>query len=99
MCCLLLKIKVLVEYTLFSKELLPEQEYEDEIKLYLNNLGISNYSVMKKEKGNIPMTVFPFWKYNEKRVLHIGTAGGWTKASTGYTFKKLLKGQKKLLCI
>lgn len=90
------KNKVLVEYTLFSKELLPEQEYEDEIKLYLNNLGISNYSVMKKEKGNIPMTVFPFWKYNEKRVLHIGTAGGWTKASTGYTFKKTAKRAKEV---
>jgi lycopene beta-cyclase len=26
-------------------------------------------------------------KKTTKRVLNIGTAGGWTKASTGYTFK------------
>jgi lycopene beta-cyclase len=32
------------------------------------------------------MTCYPFGK-KHKRVLNIGTAGGWTKASTGYTFK------------
>ena len=85
------KNKALVEYTLFSKDLLTEQEYEREIELYLNKLGITDYSISKKEQGNIPMTVFPFWKNNEKRVLFIGTAGGWTKASTGYTFKNSVR--------
>lgn len=85
------KDKALVEYTLFSKDLLSEQEYEQEIELYLNKMGLKDYSIYKKEKGNIPMTVFPFWKNNEKRVLFIGTAGGWTKASTGYTFKNSVK--------
>jgi lycopene beta-cyclase len=32
------------------------------------------------------MSCYPFEK-NTKRVLNIGTAGGWTKG-TGYTFKK-----------
>jgi lycopene beta-cyclase len=32
------------------------------------------------------MTCYPLEK-NTQRVLNIGTAGGWTKASTGYTFK------------
>jgi lycopene beta-cyclase len=32
------------------------------------------------------MSCYPFGK-KTKRVLNIGTAGGWTKASTGYTFK------------
>jgi lycopene beta-cyclase len=85
------KNKALVEYTLFSKDLLSEQEYEREIKLYLIKLGITGYSISKKEKGNIPMTVYPFWKSNEKRVLYIGSAGGWTKASTGYTFKNSVR--------
>ena len=85
------KNKALVEYTLFSKDLLSEQEYEQEIELYLKKMGLNEYSISKKEKGNIPMTVFPFWNNNEKRVLFIGTAGGWTKASTGYTFKNSVR--------
>ncbi len=85
------KNKALFEYTLFSRDLLTEEEYEEEIKLYLYKMGIKDYSISKKEKGNIPMTVFPFWNNNERRVLHIGTAGGWTKASTGYTFKNSVR--------
>lgn len=81
------KTEALVEYTLFSKELLPKEEYENEIQNYLHKLGVKNYEILEKEQGSIPMTCFPFWKKNTKRVLNIGTAGGWTKASTGYTFK------------
>jgi lycopene beta-cyclase len=32
------------------------------------------------------MTTHPFHSKNTAHVLHIGSAGGWTKASTGYTF-------------
>lgn len=78
----------LIEYTLFSPELLDLDDYEDEIKKYISNLGIDAYEIEAKEIGNIPMTSYPFWKNNTKRVLHIGTAGGWTKSSTGFTFKR-----------
>jgi lycopene beta-cyclase len=43
------------------------------------------------------MTCYPFWKKNTKRVLNIGTAGGWTKASTGYTFKNTDKHSTRLI--
>jgi lycopene beta-cyclase len=32
------------------------------------------------------MTCYPFAKHNSMRILHIGSAGGWTKPSTGFTF-------------
>jgi lycopene beta-cyclase len=79
--------EALLEYTLFSKELLSKEEYENEIENYIQRLGIRNYQILEKEAGNIPMTCYPFWKQNTKNVLNIGTSGGWTKASTGYTFK------------
>jgi len=82
------KTEALVEYTLFSKELLPTDDYENEIQRYIQKLGGKHYSIVDKEQGSIPMTSYPFWKKNTKRVVHIGTAGGWTKASTGFTFKK-----------
>lgn len=91
------KTEALVEYTLFSEKLLPKEEYEKAIEIYLKNLKIENYKIIEKEQGSIPMTCYPFWKKNTKRVLNIGTAGGWTKASTGYTFKNSDKKSSKLV--
>jgi len=79
--------QALIEYTLFSKDLLAEAEYEDEIKTYIANLGIKDYTIIEKEQGSIPMTSYPFWKNNTQHIINIGSAGGWTKASTGFTFK------------
>jgi lycopene beta-cyclase len=91
--------EALVEYTLFSADLLPENEYEQAINDYLKEKGVSSFEIIKKEQGNIPMTVFPFWKRNTKNVLHIGTAGGWTKASTGYTFKNTVKQSERVVSL
>ena len=89
--------EALLEYTLFSKELLPLSEYENEIQNYIQKLGITEYEIVEKEQGNIPMTCYPFWKNNTKNILNIGSAGGWTKASTGYTFKNTTKKAKQLI--
>jgi lycopene beta-cyclase len=91
------KTEALVEYTLFSENLLTKEEYENEIQIYLKNLGADHYEIIEKEQGSIPMTCYPFWKKNTKRVLNIGTAGGWTKASTGYTFKNSDKKSSELV--
>ena len=91
------KTEALFEYTLFSKELLPKQDYEDAIKDYLKQKGIENYDIIETEQGAIPMTSYKFWKHNTHNVLHIGTAGGWTKASTGYTFMNTTKKTKSLV--
>ncbi|RAK23575.1 lycopene beta-cyclase [Flavobacterium aquaticum] len=89
--------EALLEYTLFSKDLLSKEEYESEIQKYIKNLGITEYEIIEKEQGNIPMTCYPFWKHNTKNVINIGSAGGWTKASTGYTFKNASKKSKALV--
>jgi lycopene beta-cyclase len=89
--------EALIEYTLFSPTLLSKQEYETEIVNYIQNLGISDYEITEKEQGNIPMTCYPFWKHNTKNILNIGSAGGWTKASTGYTFKNTTKKSKEVV--
>jgi len=89
--------EALIEYTLFSIDLLPKVEYETEIKNYIEKLGITNYELREKEHGNIPMTSYEFWKHNTKNIINIGSAGGWTKASTGYTFKNATKKSKALV--
>lgn len=89
--------EALLEYTLFSKDLLSKEEYENEIQDYIKNLGISEYEIIEKEQGSIPMTSYKFWKHNTKNVINIGSVGGWTKASTGYTFKNTTKKSKALI--
>ena len=89
--------EALLEYTLFSKDLLSKGEYEAEIQKYIENLGITEFEIIEKEQGNIPMTCYPFWKHNTKNIVNIGSAGGWTKASTGYTFKNASKKSKALV--
>lgn len=90
------KRTALFEYTLFSKTLLPYDDYENAIKDYLKEKGIVNYEIIEKEKGSIPMTSFKFSALRAKHILNIGTAGGWTKASTGYTFRNTSKKTKEL---
>lgn len=77
----------LVEYTLFSEVLLPKSEYEEAIKDYIKEqLQSEEFEILEREQGSIPMTCFDFTQNNTERVIQIGTAGGWAKPSTGYTF-------------
>ena len=91
------KKTALFEYTLFSKDLLKLSEYEDSIKDYLSERNILDYEIIEKEQGNIPMTSFKFSNLNSKHILNIGTAGGWTKASSGYTFTNTSKKTKAVV--
>ena len=87
----------LFEYTLFSKDLLEHSEYEEAIKDYLKEKKITDFEILEKENGAIPMTSFKFEELNSYNILNIGTAGGWTKASTGYTFYNTSKKTKDLV--
>ena len=89
--------KALFEYTLFSKKVLSEREYEKEIERYLKKKNIKEYKIVEKETGIIPMASYKFWKHNSKNVLNIGTAGGWSKASTGYTFRNISEKTKEVI--
>ena len=89
--------EALFEYTLFSKDLLPDSEYETAIADYLQKVGITKYSIQRKEQGNIPMSSYRFEQHNTENIMFIGSAGGWTKASTGFTFQHSLKRTEQLL--
>jgi lycopene beta-cyclase len=91
------RTEALLEPTLFSHKHLKLEEYEAEIKNYAQKLGIKNYEITEKEQGSIPMTSYPFWEKNSKNILNIGTAGGWTKASTGFTFYHTTKKTDELI--
>ncbi|MEZ2413902.1 lycopene cyclase family protein [Muriicola sp. E247] len=90
--------EALVEYTMFSSHLLEDKEYEGAIKEYMvNEFKCSDFRIIEKEKGSIPMTCYDFTQHNTQRVFHIGTAGGWSKPSTGYTFNNTAKKTEELI--
>ena len=91
------KTRALLEPTLFSHNHLKKEEYELEIKKYAEKIGVKNYKIIDKERGSIPMTCYPFWEKNTSKILNIGTAGGWTKASTGFTFYNSNKKANELI--
>lgn len=89
--------KALVEYTLFTKELLPPQQYDAELKNYIQTfLGIDQCKVTEEEFGVIPMTNEQF-SFCRDGIFHIGTAGGQTKASSGYTFQFIQKQSEQIV--
>jgi lycopene beta-cyclase len=91
------KTEALVEYTLFSEQLLETDKYKSALKDYLSSLGILNYQIKSRESGKIPMTCYPFFELNTKNILNIGSAGGWSKPSTGYTFKNIDRNTSRIL--
>lgn len=87
----------LVEYTLFTKDLLKPEEYDDALKAYIADfITKEKYTVEESEFGIIPMTNYPFPPYNI-RVINIGTAGGQTKPSSGYTFQFIQKYTRNIV--
>jgi lycopene beta-cyclase len=90
--------KALVEYTMFSKELLPDEIYDTELKNYLKDfLQLKDYRIIEKEFGVIPMTNRKFSFYERSDRYNIGTAGGMTKASSGYTFQFIQKQSDQII--
>jgi lycopene beta-cyclase len=90
------KNKALIEYTVFSDEVLQQEEYEAALENYITStLNIKKYNMLHTEFGVIPMTNYAFSK-GEGRITNIGIAGGYTKSSSGYTFQFIQKHTAKI---
>jgi lycopene beta-cyclase len=88
------KTKALVETTWLSKiNDSSQKDYDNQIKDYIeNHLNLKNYKITYKEEGAIPL-FYPLYKH-EKDKINIGTAGGMTRLSTGYTFLNIQEHSK-----
>lgn len=87
----------LVEYTLFTQDILQMEEYNAALRQYISQfLAIPSYIIIEEEFGIIPMTDYPF-PAQEGNIIHMGTAGGQTKASSGYTFQFIQKDTERIV--
>ena len=91
------KNRALIETTWLSN--LEDQslmDYDLQLENYIkNNLGIKNYKINFMEKGAIPL-FYPSFKNDEKSI-NIGSAGGMTRLSTGYTFLNIQEHSKYIV--
>ena len=70
--------------------------YDLQLENYIkNNLGIKNYKINFIEKGAIPL-FYPNFK-NDGKTINIGSAGGMTRLSTGYTFLNIQEHSKYIV--
>ncbi len=86
------KNKAMIETTWLSKKNDSLKDYDSQIKIYLDNIGIKDYKINYKEEGAIPL-FYPINK-KENNKINIGTAGGMTRLSTGYTFLNIQEHSK-----
>ena len=88
------KNKALVETTWLSRmNDNSQKDYDQQIKDYINkHLKIKDYKIAYKEQGAIPL-FYPVYE-KEKNKINIGTAGGMTRLSTGYTFLNIQEHSK-----
>ena len=91
------KNKALIETTWLSD--LEDQnlmDYDLQLENYIkNNLGIKSYKINFMEKGAIPL-FYPSFS-NDEKTINIGSAGGMTRLSTGYTFLNIQEHSKYIV--
>ncbi|MGC9467449.1 MAG: lycopene cyclase family protein [Anaerolineae bacterium] len=90
--------RALVEYTVFSREVLQRQDYEEALRAYLADvLGVETYAVVSEERGSVPITDDPLPRILGRRILAIGARAGRIKPSTGYAFMRVQKDSEEVL--
>ena len=73
-----------------------EKNYDEQLTNYIKNkLNIKDYKILYKEMGKIPLFYPSIVKKDNE--ISIGTAGGMTRLSTGYTFLNI-QDHSKYIC-
>ncbi|HSK72900.1 MAG TPA: lycopene cyclase family protein [Pyrinomonadaceae bacterium] len=90
--------KALIEFTVFSDNLLEENEYEQNLEKYITeSLGVKDFKILETETGIIPMSDEPHEEFPAEKIIRIGTAGGYVKPSTGYSFQRTQRRLQNLV--
>ena len=89
--------EILIETTFFSKKIKSKESYILQIGKWLKsryNMELNDYEIINSEHGVIPMgRIIPI----DVSLARLGSAGGATKISTGYTFEYILKQTQNII--
>ena len=90
--------EALIEYTAYTNEAREEEALLDSLTNFLKQkYGALEYEITFQESGQIPMTSRVQTQTSGPRHVRIGTAAGWTKPSTGYTFAQIQENCNQLV--
>jgi lycopene beta-cyclase len=90
--------EALIEHTFFTPTLAGKESYDKLLAGYIKDiLGIKKYTIEEIEEGVIPMTNYNFSKHHQPKIIKIGTAAGWVKPSTGYSFSNAGKEVARMI--
>jgi len=81
--------RALVEHTMFSLDTRSDAFHDDQIRARLEALGAGDVSIDRREYGSIPMEDRSLSQRWGAHIWNIGTVGGRTKPTTGYTFQRI----------
>ena len=64
---------------------------------YISEKFNCSYELIREERGKIPMTEFEFPACSSDGIIHIGSAAGAIKPSTGYAFNRISRHTEYLM--
>ncbi len=89
--------RALVEYTVISERPWARAEYDRHVRRYIETNVKSAWNVHRTEYGSIPLDVAPPQQVAGRHVINIGRAAGLSKASTGYTLRRIVDQTEHLV--
>lgn len=89
--------RALVEFTMFSLQARDTVFYDYRLRDYLERLGAGAVSIERTEYGVIPMDDRVRDQQWGKHVWNLGTVGGRTKPTSGYTFQRIHTQSRHLI--
>lgn len=88
--------EALVEDTYFCARVPPDERHESALSSYLEQMGVRDYRVTRRERGVLPMSARAVPPRPSRRVYRIGLAGGLAKPSTGFAFLAIQRFSRAL---
>ena len=89
--------RALVELTMFSLQPRDRTFYDAQIRQHLDRLGAGDVSIDRTEYGIIPMDDRHRAQQWGQHVWNVGTVGGMTKPTSGYTFQRIHSQARHLI--
>ncbi len=74
---------------MFSPKPERREFYDTQLRHHLDRLGAGEVSIERAEYGDIPMDDRPRSQQWGRHVWNLGTVGGMTKPTSGYTFQRI----------
>lgn len=87
----------LIEFTMFSPHPRGDCFYDAILQDYLDRASLGPYAIERHEYGCIPMEDRLLQQRWGRHVFNLGTVGGMTKPTTGYTFQRIHQQARHLV--